>query len=226
MLLTKPLSIFLNANRSPHIHTLFLVTPTGKLLSSSSSAPATLLRNQATIACSVWELYNPITSAGTISAALPSDSDSDSDSASSRSSDHDDDKDESAHRGADPAVSSILVQLETGTMVIRALRCSLLFVVIGPSPPPSTSVRGLTQGVSYLSVQSATSPPASSHSQTNGEGAERRLDGGSASLNGLGGGAGAPAPAGASVKVVKRLAEELAECLDVELEGFTLSSGL
>lgn len=112
-------------------------------------------------------------------------------------------------------------------MVIRALRCSLLFVVIAPSPPSSTSVRGPTQGVSYLSMQSATSPPASSHSQTNGEGAERRLDGGSASLNGLGGGgAAAAAPTGASVKVVKRLAEELAKCLDVELEGFILSSGL
>lgn len=110
-------------------------------------------------------------------------------------------------------------------MVIRALRCSLLFVVIGPSPAPSTSVRGLTQGISYLSVQSATSPPASSHSQTNGDGAERRPGGSSASLNGLGGG-GTAAPARASVKVVKRLAEELAKCLDVELEGFALSSGL
>jgi hypothetical protein len=44
-------------------------------------------------------------------------------------------------------------------------------------------------------------------------------------LNGLGGG-GTAAPARASVKVVKRLAEELAKCLDVELEGFALSSGL
>jgi hypothetical protein len=215
MLLTKPLSTFLNANRSPHIHTLFLVTPAGKLLSSSSSAPATLLRNQATIACSVWELYHPITTAGTISASLPSLSDSDSDS----------DKDENLHQSPDPAVSSILIQLETGTMVIRALRCSLLFVVIGPSPAPSTALRGLTQGVSYLSVQSAASPPTSSHSQTNGDGAERRLEGSSAGLNGLGGGGGA-APAGTSIKVVKRLAEELAKCLDVELEGFTLSSGL
>ena len=110
-------------------------------------------------------------------------------------------------------------------MVIRALRCSLLFVVIGPSPAPSTPMRGLTQGVSYLSVQSAASPPTSSHSQTNGDGAERRLEGSSASLNGLSSGGGA-APPGASIKVVKRLAEELAKCLDVELEGFTLSSGL
>ncbi len=33
-------------------------------------------------------------------------------------------------------------------------------------------------------------------------------------------------PTGASIKVVKRLAEELAKCLDAELEGFTLPSGL
>ena len=111
-------------------------------------------------------------------------------------------------------------------MVIRALRCSLLFVVIGPSPASQTGVRGLTQGVSYLSMQSATSPPASSHSQTNGEGAERRQEGSFANFNGLGGGGGAAAPTGASIKVVKRLAEELAKCLDVELEGFILSSGL
>lgn len=118
-------------------------------------------------------------------------------------------------------------------MVIRALRCSLLFVVIGPSPAPSTSVRGLTQGISYLSVQSAASPPASSHAHANWEGAERRLDnsGSTTNVNGLGGGAvsaagNAMAPTGASVKVIKRLAEELAKCLDVELEGFTLSSGL
>jgi hypothetical protein len=75
-------------------------------------------------------------------------------------------------------------------------------------------------------VQSATSPPASPRSQTNGDGAaERRPGGSSASLNGLGGG-GTAAPARASVKVVMRLAEELAKCLDVELEGFALSSGL
>jgi hypothetical protein len=109
-------------------------------------------------------------------------------------------------------------------MVIRALRCSLLFVVIGPSPASSAGVQGLTQGVSYLSVQSTTSPPASSHSQTNGEGTERRQDGNYTNLNGLG--AGAAAPTGGSIKVVKRLAEELAKCLDIELEGFTLSSGL
>jgi hypothetical protein len=216
MLLTKPLSTFLNANRSPHIHTLLLVTPAGKLLSSSSSAPASLLRNQATVACSVWELYGPIAAAGTIGVALPS-----------TSASSDDDEDYSAHRTADPGVSSILIQLETGTMIIRALRCSLLFVVIGPSPASQTGVRGLTQGVSHLSMQSATSPPASSHSQTNGEGAERRQEGSFANFNGLGGGGGgAAAPTGASIKVVKRLAEELAKCLDVELEGFTLSSGL
>ncbi len=181
MLLTKPLSTFLNANRSPHIHTLLLITPTGKLLSSSSSVPASLLRNQATIACSVWELYGPITSAGTISASLPPNPASSSD-----------DEDNNAHQSSDPSVSSILIQLETGTMVIRALRCSLLFVVIGPCPlASSTSARRLTQGLSYLSVQSATSPPASSHSQTNGEVTERRPDGSSTNLYGLGGGVGA-----------------------------------
>jgi hypothetical protein len=218
MLLTKPLQNFLNANRTPYVHTLLLVTPTGKLLSSSSPIPASTLRAQATHACSIWSLYKPLIAAGTITSALPSPF-------------HDEEEDEDDHtmarRAADPGISSITIQLEKGVMIIRALKCSLLFVVVGPLPASasasSSSPHGLRQGLSFLSVASAASPPTSSHSGIEGRG--RRHDASFTSLNGLRSSA-ASEGGGGSLKILKRQAEELGKWLDGELEGFTLPSGL
>ena len=237
MLLTKPLHTFLNANRTPYIHTLLLVTPTGKLLSSSSSVPASTLRAQATYACSIWALYKPLIATGTLTSALPIPSQSRNDDNSDEEDDEEDNENipDAAHRSADPDVSSITIQLEEGIMIIRALKCSLLFVVIGPAPPApsaasSASLQGLRHDLSYLSVSSAGAPASSGAAST-----EKRLGNASyTSLNGLrssatslagsvtGGGGGV----GGSLKIVKKQAEELGKWLDGELEGFTLSSGL
>jgi hypothetical protein len=237
MLLTKPLTTFLNANLTPYIHTLFLCTPTGKLLSSSSShIPASTLRAQATLACSIWNLYKPLTAAGTISAALPSSHSTDSKHDDDDKEEEEEDENEGGVAESDPNISSIIIQLDHGTMHVRALKCSLLFVVIGPSPSPpsasSTSLRGLRQDLSYLSVASAASPPTSSHSVINGEGTvERRQGSSSSNLNGLGSSAvsvtGSTSGAGSgSIKVLRKQAEELGKWLDGELEGFSLAAAM
>lgn len=123
MLLTKPLTTFLHAQLAPqsnsHLHTLVLCTATGKLLSTASPLSAAVLRNRATLASQLVDLYSPLAADGTIANALP---DSDSDSISqSRQIDHE--------------LRSVLVQLEHGVMVIVVLRCGLLFIAIGGLGP-------------------------------------------------------------------------------------------
>ncbi|RKF58991.1 hypothetical protein OnM2_064068 [Erysiphe neolycopersici] len=130
MLLTKNLTDFLSKNTNSTTPTLLLVSPTGKLLSSSSLLPASRLRTQATLSHSLWSLYSP--SVSFISAALPV----------------------SEHEATDKhELSTITIQLTHGLMIIRALKCGLLFVAINTcgilsrqstslsivSPPPSSS---------------------------------------------------------------------------------------
>ncbi|POS86103.1 hypothetical protein EPUL_002529 [Erysiphe pulchra] len=146
MLLTKNLTDFLSKNTNPTIPTLLLVSPAGKLLSSSSSLPASRLRTQATLSHSLWTLYFP--SVGFISAALPA----------------------SEQEAADKhELSVITIQLTHGLMIIRALKCGLLFVAINTcdiifrqsaslsiaSTPPSSSRGG---GNSFDSIIRAGTP--------------------------------------------------------------------
>ncbi|KAI6251371.1 hypothetical protein HI914_00927 [Erysiphe necator] len=153
MLLTKNLTEFLSKNTNATIHTLLLVSPAGKLLSSSSSLPASRLRTQATLAHSLWSLYFP--SVNFITEALPA---IEQDAA---------DKHE---------LSTITIQFTHGLMIIRALECGILLVAINTcdivsrlsasfstaSTPPS-SFRGSGNG--FDSVIS-TGTPNSRESQT------------------------------------------------------------
>jgi hypothetical protein len=132
MLLTKPLSTFLATHTSPQLPTLLLLSPTGKLLSSSSPSAASTLRTQATLACSLWTLYHPFqtTTSPLVASALPS-----SDLSQTLSSNQED-------------LNAITIQLEFGIMCIRALKSGLLFVAIGLSQQQGAGSRH-------------TSPPAS-----------------------------------------------------------------
>ncbi|PMD35713.1 hypothetical protein L207DRAFT_516665 [Hyaloscypha variabilis F] len=227
MLLTKRLTTFLSQNTTPALPTLLLLSPTGKLLSSASPISASILRTQATLACSLWTLYQPTVSS-VIPSVLPAQSDAQS----------------NTHpRGSDATLSStttvaendhelasIAVQLTHGVMVIRALSCGLLFVAIGPSSPSSISPSSPSHTLRAQSISSPThtsppsSPPPHGENGYNGEGAHE---------GGLGGlGSGAPSEAGsarstgrmASIMGIKRQAEEVGRWLDGQLDGFQLSS--
>ena len=224
MLLTKRLTTFLSQNTTPALPTLLLLSPTGKLLSSASPISASILRTQATLACSLWTLYQPIVSS-VIPSVLPP-------QPGSQSNTH--------PRGSDATLSStttaadddhelasITVQLTHGVMVIRALSCGLLFVAIGPSSI-SPSSPSQTLRAQSISSHTHTSPPSSplAHGENgyNGEGA---YEGGLGALA-----SGAPSEAGsvrstgrtASIMGIKRQAEEVGRWLDGQLDGFQLSS--
>jgi hypothetical protein len=224
MLMAKRLTTFLSQNTTPHLPTLILLSPTGKLLSSSSPLPTSTLRTQATLACSLWTLYQPGASS-LISASLPRTSNNIRGSDSTLSS---------TTTAAENDLSTITIQLSHGIMVIRALTCGLLFVAIGPlnasstsSPHPSSHTL-TAQGSSH----SYTSPPSSPPAHEGYEGVHERERDSSGSLVGIR--SSAPSEAGSvgstgtrtgSIMGVKRQADEVGRFLDAQLEGFVLSLG-
>ncbi|KAE9380716.1 hypothetical protein N431DRAFT_432982 [Stipitochalara longipes BDJ] len=222
MLLTKRLTTFLSQNTTSALPTLLLLSPTGKLLSSSSPISASILRTQATLACSLWTLYQP-----TVSSVIPSVLPPQSESQSNTHPRGSDATLSSTTTAADHELASITVQLTHGVMVIRALSCGLLFVAIGPSSI-SPSSPSQTLRAQSISSHTHTSPPSSplAHGENgyNGEGAH---EGGSGGL-----GSSAPSETGsvrstgrmASIMGIKRQAEEVGRWLDRQLEGFQLSS--
>ncbi|KAH8816136.1 hypothetical protein F5884DRAFT_775047 [Xylogone sp. PMI_703] len=236
MLLTKRLSTFLNNNTTPQIHTLLLITPVGKLLSSASPSPTSILRTQSTLACSLWNLYNPYVpnTANLVSAALPQDSDPNTSS------------DARIRNGAAAGkdVNCIVIQLEHGIMVIRALKCGLLFVAIGHSSssaqmqPPHSPQSHYQQSfvASHSPPPSSPDPQAESHHDAHENPILLQLPIQTSSGPGAGGGSGSAAPSEAGSTItnasigspatifgMKRQTEELAKWLDGKLEGFKLS---
>jgi len=232
MLLTKRLTTFLSQNTTPQLPTLILLSPTGKLLSSSSPLPASTLRTQATLACSLWTLYQPSASSLISSAiSLPT--------FQSISQTHPRGSDatlSSTTTAAENDLSTITVQLSHGIMVIRALGCGLLFVAVGPSSLAASSPYPSPHTLHAQSLSSHTSPPSSptAHGEIHGydgTGTHGERDMSASNLVGLG--SGAPSEAGSvgstgtrtgNIMGVKRQAEEVGKWLDVQLEGFMLSS--
>ncbi|KAI0188819.1 hypothetical protein EV127DRAFT_117726 [Xylaria flabelliformis] len=111
LLLTKRLTTFLRANLSPHIHTTLLTTIGGKLLTHASPHPVATLRTQATVAASLWALYAAPNTSTTIEEALPP---------------------HSSTLVGTPTPSAITAQLAGAVVIIRYLRCGLLFICLGP----------------------------------------------------------------------------------------------
>ncbi|KAH7312293.1 hypothetical protein B0I35DRAFT_411039 [Stachybotrys elegans] len=157
LLFTKRLAAFLHANQTPQLPTLLLTTSTGKLLAHASPHPVALLRTHATVAASLLAIHT--SSSVAVSSALPGarspdpvmsppprsrgrlddeDEDDDFDDDEDEDEDDDEDFDDSASetpRNVVRAVKpvTITVQLSGGTVVIRRLKCGLLFVCVGPA---------------------------------------------------------------------------------------------
>ncbi|KAI1454462.1 hypothetical protein F4805DRAFT_322847 [Annulohypoxylon moriforme] len=130
LLLTKRLTAFLSSNLSPQIHTAALTTLSGKLLAHASPHPVGTLRTQCTVAASIWTLYSTGEQYTVIEALPPPQSGIDG----------------TFTAPPTPTPNAVTIQLSGGVMVIRHLRCGLLFVCIGPlgedgRPSTSTSQR-------------------------------------------------------------------------------------
>lgn len=150
LLLTKRLTAFLHANASPHLPTLLITTPSGKLLAHASQEPVSLLRTHATVAASLQQIHT--SSSAALPTALPGARTPDHYSSPTFSGDFDrEDEEEASDDGderngpADASLTSttealkpatITVQLTGGTVLIRRLKCGLLLVCVGP---PSTA---------------------------------------------------------------------------------------
>lgn len=149
LLLTKRLNAFLHANQTPQLPTLLLTTYHGKLLAHASPHPVSVLRTHATVAASLLAIHTsssvdvPFSLPGSRtpdpisrSPVLGSDDDDDYDD---RDNDNDNDTAASnkaaARKRAAQSVRpvTITVQLSGGTVIIRRLKCGLLFVCVGPS---------------------------------------------------------------------------------------------
>ncbi|RDA92478.1 hypothetical protein CP533_6466 [Ophiocordyceps camponoti-saundersi (nom. inval.)] len=155
LLLTKRLNAFLHANQSPLLPTLLLATAHGKLLAHAGAHPVSTLRTHATVAASLLSIHTSasveLPSALPGARCQPDDESADDESAAAAdgagddvNNDDDDDDDDNhvaithprAHRkavGKAVQPAAITVQLSGGTVVIRRLKCNLLFVAIGPS---------------------------------------------------------------------------------------------
>ncbi|KXJ97089.1 hypothetical protein Micbo1qcDRAFT_191665 [Microdochium bolleyi] len=124
LLLTKRLTAFLHTNLNPQVHTALLTTPAGKLLAHASTMPVSTLRTQCTVAASLWATYATPETGTSIAEALPH-------------SDHDHDHHGGAGAGTTsepPAPSALTLQMAGALVVLRRLKCGLLFVCIGPTP--------------------------------------------------------------------------------------------
>ncbi|PBP20958.1 hypothetical protein BUE80_DR008248 [Diplocarpon rosae] len=231
MLLSKRLTAFLSQNTSPQLPTLLLLSPTGKLLSSSSPSPASTLRTQATLASSLWSLYQPTTSI--LPMALP-----ENPSPSPHSQRGSDATLSSTSTAADHELSTVTIQLTNGVMVIRALSCGLLFVAIGPSlstPTSPTPLSNALQAQAHLNSLSLSRHPSPPSSPPAARDQERDPGPGAENTGLLAVSSAAPSQSDAgsirstgtrtgSLVGVKRQAVEVGKWLDVQLEGFRLSS--
>lgn len=148
LLLTKRLTAFLHANQTTQLPTLLLTSPHGKLLAHASHQPVSALRTHATVAASLLAIHS--TSAPALASALPGSRTPDPIGSSPPDDDEEDEDDpdgtdrlsqsqqleshpSARGRGIKPA--TVTVQLTSGTVVIRRLKCGLLFVCVGPAGP-------------------------------------------------------------------------------------------
>lgn len=150
LLLTKRLNAFLHANQGPQLPTLLLTTSHGKLLAHASPHAVALLRTHATVAASLLSIHT--SSFVDVPSALPgactpdpiasspvAETDDDSDDDDDGPDEHGrvdvDGRAQARRRGAVMPVkpATVTVQLSGGTIVVRRLKCGLLFVTLGPS---------------------------------------------------------------------------------------------
>ncbi|KAI0553830.1 hypothetical protein F4679DRAFT_579999 [Xylaria curta] len=193
LLLTKRLTTFLRANLSPQIHTTLLTTIGGKLLTHASPHPVAALRTQATVAASLWALYAAPNTSTTIEEALPPHS--------------------SALVGT-PTPSAITAQLAGAVVVIRHLRCGLLFICLGPAveapePAPHPHQQSRPVQTPQDNLEPQPSPLLGSPSEV-----ESVASTGAATTASI---ATTTSVGASGVVAMRRQAEELARCLNDRL---------
>ncbi|KAL7622292.1 hypothetical protein AAE478_007796 [Parahypoxylon ruwenzoriense] len=189
LLLTKRLTSFLRSNLSAQIHTAALTTLSGKLLAHASPHSVGTLRTQCTVAASIWALYSAPTATTALTDALPS-----------------------QYPPTQPELTSsaVTIQLTGGVMVIRRLRCGLLFVCIGPITTPDGADHGSQAQAHHQQTRPMpTAQPASSPSEV-----ESVASAGAATTASV---ATTTSVAASAVVVTRRQAEELARWLDDRL---------
>lgn len=224
MLRTTAITHFFNANTSPHLDTLLLTTPSGKLLSLSSPLPVSALRTQATLASQLWSSYTQVARSSLLQASLPNASSS---SVANQS------------RSTGQMLKCITIQLEHGTMVIRQLRCSLLFIVVGPSPPQRPQTAASITSTNTTAVNSSrniTPTPYHTHHPTDPQSSappDHTIDGLLAGIGDRVGGSSirttdtrptSSMGIATSMVILQRHAEELGNWLDGELANFELTA--
>ncbi|KAI1777065.1 hypothetical protein F4818DRAFT_333902 [Hypoxylon cercidicola] len=146
LLLTKRLTAFLSSNLSAQIHTAALTTLSGKLLAHASPHGVGALRTQCTVAASIWVQYSSRAAGLAVAESLPS-----SHSSSPQSPET---------RCAEPASppGAVTIQLAAGVVVIRRLRCGLLFVCVGPAGDSSSSSGAATEQQQHHHSSSSAMP--------------------------------------------------------------------
>lgn len=126
LLLTKRLTTFLRANLSPQITSALLLMPSGRLLAYACqpAVPVSTLRTQGTVAASLWAIHSHGTDRDSISSALGQQQPATTTSRGGNTS------------AGSREPSAVTMQLDGGNIVvIRRLRCGMLFVCIGPTQP-------------------------------------------------------------------------------------------
>lgn len=164
LLLTKRLTSFLHLNLSPQISTLLLLTPGGKLLAYASNPPIPVatLRTHGTVAASLYAIHSAGTDRETIDAALGGGRVVTAAAATSRNSGG-----KGKARGGTAAQHplAVTIQLESGTvLVIRRLRCGMLFVCMGP--PDGQQSSSQTSASASRAQQQSSQPSTTSSALT------------------------------------------------------------
>ncbi|KAF3761253.1 hypothetical protein M406DRAFT_347749 [Cryphonectria parasitica EP155] len=206
LLLTKRLTSFLHLNLSAQITTLLLLNPDGKLLAYASNPPIPVatLRTHGTVAASLYAIHSSGTDRDTIDGALgPNRTDGAGGSGSNKNSKRPDRT--TGHQRDGPL--AVTIQLETGiVLVIRRLRCGMLFVCMGP-PDPRLQAQPSQQQHSHAAHLGSPSDVASVLSAATAQ----------TSASSVMFGAGT-----AGVMATRRHAEELARWLDDKLGSLEL----
>ncbi|KAH6900757.1 hypothetical protein B0T10DRAFT_36616 [Thelonectria olida] len=227
LLLTKRLTAFLHANQTPALPTLLLTTPHGKLLAHASPQPVSVLRTHATVAASLLTIHSSSSPAlpsalpgsrtpDPIGSSPPLNEDDDDDDDQARSDDDDDQLSQSQHqypsapkpKPIKPA--TITVQLSGGTVVIRRLKCGLLFVCVGPAQDAVSDHAHLHPHDRSGDVSHVGSPGEADSMISTGGQTTASLDSTTTS------------PAGAAVVALRRHASELSRWLDDKLGTLTV----
>ncbi|KAI1380311.1 hypothetical protein F4677DRAFT_406401 [Hypoxylon crocopeplum] len=189
LLLTKRLTAFLSSNLSPQIHSAVLTTLSGKLLAHASPHAVGTLRTQCTVAASIWAQYSTPAASTTMAEAL-------------------------ASTHPNPTPSAVTIQLTGGVMVIRRLRCGLLFVCIGPATAAEGGDHSIQGQSRPMPTPQPTAEPHSASPLGSPSEVESVTSAGAATTASIATTASAAASAAVATR---RQAEELARWLDDKL---------